>query len=292
MRRWKRPITLLNGSALLSGPRHSMPPTMWSSPDPAPASPRPRSAGSSWGRPTRRGRSSSVCAWDSREDTLTRSTLLLLLAASAAGAADTIYVNANVITVDGSKPYAEAFAVDNGRFTAVGTNAEIRRLATPETKVIDLKGMTVTPGFNDAHLHPAGVYDEDSPYYTPWLGPEKVHNMDDLIVALKKKAGATKAGELVSGSSYDDKKLGRHPNRHDLDKASTEHPIVISHASGHIIVVNSYVLQASGVTKETKDPPGGSLDREPDGAPNGVIRESARSLLARSTAGDGEQRVP
>ena len=206
-------------------------------------------------------------------------------------AADAIYVNGVVITVDRAHPYAEAFAVTNGRFSAVGSNAEIRRLATPETKVIDLKGMTVTPGFNDAHLHPVGVYDEDSPYYTPWLGPEKVHNMDDLIAALKKKAGTTKAGELVSGSRYDDKKLGRHPNRHDLDKASTEHPIVISHASGHITVVNSYVLQASGVTKETKDPPGGSLDREPDGAPNGVIRESARSLLARFTS-NTESRVP
>ncbi|HEY1493576.1 MAG TPA: amidohydrolase family protein [Candidatus Solibacter sp.] len=218
-------------------------------------------------------------------------TLLLLLAVSAA-AADTIYINAGVLTVDPSKPNAEAFAVDHGRFTAVGSNAEIRRLATPATKVVDLKGKTVTPGFNDAHLHPVGVYDESSPYYTPWLGPEKVHNIGELIAALKAKADRTPAGEAVSGSRYQDTKLGRHPNRHDLDKASTRHPIMISHSSGHIVVVNSYILEKSGITKETKDPPGGSFDRDPDGTPNGVIRESARRLLTRGTERSGEPRIP
>jgi predicted amidohydrolase YtcJ len=214
---------------------------------------------------------------------------LLLLAGTAFGA-DTIYINGNVLTVDPAKPYAAAFATDNGRFSAIGSTAEIRRLATPATKIVDLKGMTVTPGFNDVHLHPTGVYEEDSPYYVPWLGPEKVHNMDDLIAALKAKASRTPAGQLVSGTRYQDTRLGRHPNRHDLDKASTEHPISITHSSGHITVVNSYVLQTSGITKDTKDPPGGSLDRDADGTPNGVIRESARNLLKHP--GNAEQRVP
>jgi predicted amidohydrolase YtcJ len=218
--------------------------------------------------------------------------LSLLLLASTAYAADVIYINGAVITVDPAKPYAEAFAVTNGRFSAVGSTAEIRRLATPATKIVDLKGMTVTPGFNDVHLHPTGVYDESSPYYVPWLGPEKVHNMDELIAALKAKAARTPPGQLVSGTRYQDTKLGRHPTRHDLDKASMEHPISISHSSGHIIVVNSYILQASGITKDTKDPPGGSFDRDPDGTPNGVIRESARSLLRRGIGGNGEARVP
>ena len=125
---------------------------------------------------------------------------LLLLAPVFANAADAIHINGVVITVDASHPYAEAFAVSNGRFEAVGTTSDIRRLATPQTKVIDLKGMTVTPGFNDAHVHPVGVYDEESPYYTPWLGPEKVRSMDDLIAALKKKSTRTASGQLVSGS--------------------------------------------------------------------------------------------
>jgi predicted amidohydrolase YtcJ len=221
-----------------------------------------------------------------------RSITLLFLIAPAAWAADAIYVNGVVITVDNSKPSAEAFAVTNGHFVAVGSNAQIRPLAQPGTKVVDLKGMTVTPGFNDVHVHPTGVYDESSPYYSPWLGPEKVHNMDELVAALKSKANRTPAGELVSGSRYQDTKLGRHPNRHDLDKASTTHPIMISHSSGHITVVNSYVLEKSGVTRETKDPPGGSFDRDPDGMPNGVIREAARRLLSVSRNDTGEPRIP
>ena len=221
-----------------------------------------------------------------------RTIICFLLAASGALAADAIYVNATVITVDSGKPYAEAFAVTNGRFSAVGSTAEIRRLAGSGVKITDLKGMTVTPGFNDVHLHPVGVYDDDSPYSTPWLGPDKVHSMDELVAVLKAKAAKTPGGQLVSGSRYDDVKLGRHPNRYDLDKASTEHPIMISHASGHISVVNSYVLKASGITRETRDPPGGSLDRDPDGTPNGVIRETARSLLTRVSGSAAEPRVP
>lgn len=209
---------------------------------------------------------------------------LLLLAAGAAFSADLIVVNANVITVDQSQPHAEAFAVENGRISAVGTNAEIRRLATQSTKVLDLKGKTVTPGFNDVHLHPGAVFPDDSPYWTPWLGPDKVKNMDELIAALKKKADSTPKGMLVHGTRYDDISLGRYPNRHDLDKASTDHPISISHASGHVTSVNSYILEASGITKETKDPPGGSFDRDPDGTPNGVIREGASRLLKHSSA--------
>lgn len=212
--------------------------------------------------------------------------------ATVAFGADYIFVNGNVITVDSTRPSAEAFAVANGGFLAIGTNAEIRRLATAETKIIDLKGATVTPGFNDAHLHPRASYPESSPYYMPWLGPDKVHNMDELIAALKRKAAVTPKGQLIRGERYDDEKLGRHPTRHDLDQASTEHPISISHASGHVTVVNSYVLHMAGVTKDTPDPPGGAFDRDPDGTPNGVVREAARGVLARAGAFESAARPP
>jgi predicted amidohydrolase YtcJ len=219
-----------------------------------------------------------------------RRTLLGLFFAVICSAADLIVINANVITVDKSKPYAEAFAIENGRFQAVGTNAEIRRLATASTKIIDMKGKTITPGFNDVHLHPGPEFPDESPYSTPWLGPDKVKSMQNLIAVLKKKADVTPKGKLVHGDRYDDVKLGRHPNRHDLDQVSTEHPISISHASGHVIAVNSYVLKISGITKETKDPLGGSFDRDPDGMPNGVIREAARRLLTNGE--DSRVRIP
>jgi predicted amidohydrolase YtcJ len=214
---------------------------------------------------------------------LKRLCLLLALTANVAHATDTIVINAKVITVDKDRPAAEAFAVDNGRFTAVGSNAEILKLKTPSTKVIDLKGMTVTPGFNDVHVHPQEIFDEGSVYYRVWLGPDRAKTMDEFVVALTRKAAITPAGKIISGYGYNDQTLGRHPNRHDLDKVSITQPVVVTHGSGHITVVNSFVLQAAGITKETADPPGGAFDRDPDGTPNGVVRESARRLLSKGT---------
>jgi predicted amidohydrolase YtcJ len=227
-----------------------------------------------------------------RLNMIKRLCVFLALIANVAYAADTIVINAKVITVDKDHPSAEAFAIDNGRFTAIGTNAEILKLKTTSTKVIDLKGMTVTPGFNDVHVHPQGIFDESSVYYRVWLGADKVKTIDELVAALKRKAAITPAGKMINGYGYNDETLGRHPNRHDLDKVSTTQPIVITHGSGHITVVNSYVLEAAGVTKETADPPGGALDRDPDGNPNGVIRESARRLIAKGTGGDARNVAP
>ena len=135
---------------------------------------------------------------------VTRLCLLLAFLSNAAWAADTLVINANVITVDKDHPSAQAFAFDNGRFTAVGTNEQILELRTPSTVVIDLKGMTVTPGFNDAHLHPQAIFDENSPYYRVWLGADRVKTLDDLIAALRRKAAITPVGKLISGYGYND----------------------------------------------------------------------------------------
>ena len=153
--------------------------------------------------------------------------------------------------------------------------------------------MTVTPGFDDAHLHPQAIFDENSQYYRVWLGPDKVKTIDELVAALKRKATITPPGGMINGYGYNDVTLGRHPNRHDLDKVSTTQPVIITHGSGHITVVNSYVLNEAGITKETADPPGGAFDRDPDGTPNGVLRESARGVLERGRrahGGNGSER--
>ncbi|MGA8742681.1 MAG: amidohydrolase [Terracidiphilus sp.] len=207
--------------------------------------------------------------------------------ASLAYAANTIFINANVITVDPAHPAAQAFAFEYGRFIAVGTNAQILKLKGPSSQVIDLHGMTVTPGFNDAHLHPQAIFDENSPYYRVWLGADKVKTMDELVAALKRKAGITPPAGTINGYGYNDVTLGRHPNRHDLDKVSTTEPVMITHGSGHITVVNSYVLNEAGITKDTTDPPGGAFDRDPDGTPNGVLREAARGVLERGRRDHG-----
>src|ERR1700733_6093333 len=140
--------------------------------------------------------------------------LLLALLPNVAFAADTIVINANVITVDKDHPAAQAFVIDNGRFTAVGSNAEMLKLKTASTKVVDLKGMTVTPGFNDVHVHPQEIFDEGSVYYRVWLGPDKAKTIDQLVAELKKKAAITPAGKMINGYGYNDQTLGRHPNLH------------------------------------------------------------------------------
>jgi imidazolonepropionase-like amidohydrolase len=100
--------------------------------------------------------------------------LFLMFTAHLALGADLIAIDANVITADKAHPSAQAFAIDNGRFTAVGTNDEVLKFRTSSTTIIDLKGRTVVPGFNDAHLHPRAIFAKGSPYYSPWLGPDKV----------------------------------------------------------------------------------------------------------------------
>ncbi len=193
--------------------------------------------------------------------------------------ADHVYVNGNIITIQSNGNRAEAVAIAKGRILAVGTNKEILQLKSATTKTIDLKGRTLVPGFNDAHLHPSPIYPFESLHANLDLTPMSVKTMDELVALLKRKAAITPKGILIQGFGYQDTKLGGHPTRQQLDKASTEHPIIIRHSSGHISAANSLALQLAGITKETGDPAGGSFDRESDGMPNGVCRESAAGLL-------------
>jgi len=197
--------------------------------------------------------------------------------------ADLVVINANVITIDEGNPRAEALAIKNNKFIAVGATSHIQKLAGKDTAVINARGKTVTPGFIDAHLHPRAVYPANSHLAKVDLSPAGVKTMDELISALREKAQATPKGQWVFGSRYQDTKLGRHPTRWDLDKASTEHPISIVHSSGHVDVVNSLALKNAGITEDTPDPPGGAFDRDKDGRPNGICREGADSLARRGS---------
>jgi predicted amidohydrolase YtcJ len=194
-------------------------------------------------------------------------------------ATDIVVVNANVITIDKEQPTAEAFAIVGDQFVEVGSNEKVKTLVKPETKVIDLRGMTVVPGFNDAHIHPRPIHPPMSRLGTVLCDPVRVGSMEELIDALKAKAEATPKGEWVIGTGYQDTKLGRHPTRWDLDKASTEHPIYIGHSSGHIGVSNSLALQLAKVDASTADPRGGAFDRDDANLPNGILRETAQAIV-------------
>jgi predicted amidohydrolase YtcJ len=206
---------------------------------------------------------------------------LLLIAAwpLAAQPAQLVIRNANVHTVDAKNSRASAIAIAEGKILAVGSDDTVKPHIGEQTRVVDLKGKTVTPGFIDAHCHPSPVYAEDRLWASVELFQTKT--MDDLIEALKKKAEKTPKELPVNGSRYRDTLLGRHPTRHDLDRVSTEHPVVISHSSGHLRVCNSFALKLAKVDKDTKNPPGGEFERDANGELTGVVKESAWSLVSR-----------
>lgn len=185
---------------------------------------------------------------------------------------DLILTNGVVYTVDDQQPKAQAFAVWQGRFAAVGSNDDIKKLATSRTKVIDAAGMTVVPGFIDAHTHPASE------------GIAELRDVDcnratiaEIQEAIRQRAAKTPAGDWVWGFKYDDTKLkdGRPLSRQDLDAAAPKHPVRVTHRGGHTVVCNSLAFQLAGVTKDTPDPTGGQFGRDDKGDLTGFAAERA-----------------
>lgn len=193
--------------------------------------------------------------------------------------AELVVLNANIITVDDENPRAEALAVSDGKFVAIGTSEEIGALVGKDTTVIDAEGKTIAPGFIDAHIHPMPSYPFFPMMHIVDLGPDNASSIDEAVALLGEKAKTTPKGALIMGAMYQDTKLGRHPTRRDLDKASTEHPILILHSSGHMGVANSMALEIARITAETPDPPGGAFDRDENGQPNGICREVAGQMV-------------
>ena len=205
--------------------------------------------------------------------------------------ADTVYVNGIVVTMDPGDRMAAAVAVRGEEIVAVGDDQEITALAGPDTAVVDLRGRTMVPGFYAAHDHfplsgNGAVASVD--LNSPPIGT--IETMGQLVAALRDRAQATPVGQWVQGRGYDDTLLAelRHPTREDLDTASTDHPIYISHTSGHLGVANTMALELAGVTAATPNPPGGVVQKDPDtGEPNGVFEESGgmvSRLIPRLTA--------
>src|SRR5262245_22615524 len=202
------------------------------------------------------------------------------VAAADAGNADLVVINANVYTVDTRIPKAEAFAVKNSRFIAVGTNGEIKSLAGKDTRTIDAKRMTVVPGFTDCHNHAGG----DVLLYEVLVGnPFEVEfvTIASIVEKLRAKAKQTPPGAWVEGYFFDDTKVKdkRVLNVHDLDQVSREHPVVVWHRGGHTSFFNSKAFALAGVTKDTKNPPGGTYDRDEKGDLNGRVTDTARNVF-------------
>ena len=187
--------------------------------------------------------------------------------------ADLVVRNANIITMDPGQPRAQAAAILDGKFIGVGSAADLTNLVGPNTRVLDLTGKTVLPGFIDAHIHVlnSGIRhvmaaDCDLPTITA------------IQTVLRERVETTAPGQWVQGFKFDDTKTveNRFLFREDLDAVSTFHPIMVSHRAGHIYYLNTAALEAAGFTRDTPDPFGGRLGRDPDtGELNGVVYERA-----------------
>ena len=187
-----------------------------------------------------------------------------------------ILFNANVITIDDARPRAEAVAIADGRFLAVGSNDKVRALSTAKTTKIDLGGKTVVPGFIDAHTHPAVA----GRMHLRQVDCD-LRSIEAIQSAIRERAAKKPPGEWVLGFKYDDTKTtdGRPLNRADLDAAAPAHPVFISHRGGHTAYVNSRALQLAGVTHTTPDPAGGRFDRDETGNHTGRLSEKATDVV-------------
>jgi len=195
--------------------------------------------------------------------------------------ADLILNNGNIITIKQKGDRAQAIAIKDHTILAVGSNEEIRKFLASNTRVIDLAGRTVIPGFNDVHQHPAPIYPFEAVYST--LELDTVSSMKNLIALLKRKAAIMPKGMLIRGVGYNETKLGGQPIRDSLDKASTDHPILITHVSGHLSASNSYLMRLNGIDQTTKDPAGGAFERyHGTNIPDGICKESAAGFLHRA----------
>jgi len=194
--------------------------------------------------------------------------------------ADTIYSGGDIVTVNDSQPVAEAVAVKDGRIVAVGAMQDVRQLQGESTRLIDLEGRTLVPGFVDGHAH-LGGFGVQAVGANLLAAPDgQANSIDDLVAELQEFANGPDIGLTgwIFGMGYDDAVLAekRHPTRADLDRVSTDVPVMAIHISGHFISVNSVGLQKIGYSADTVDPEGGVIRRQPGSRePNGVLEELA-----------------
>lgn len=226
-----------------------------------------------------------------------RHLLCAVLAASSISAsaqmaeADLILHNGIGIPMTGADDRAEAIAIDDGIIIAVGSDESVMAHRGDDSEVIDLQGQTFLPGFIDAHGHflgvgvIAGIANLSPP---PVGGASNIAAVQDSLRTYL-TTNEIAPGDWVVGFGYDDSLLAenRHPTRHDLDAVSTDHPIIATHTSGHLAVMNSAALAIAGIDADSPDPEGGIIRREADGrTPNGVLEETAyfaHAGLATST---------
>ncbi|MCK9358129.1 MAG: amidohydrolase [Dehalococcoidia bacterium] len=206
--------------------------------------------------------------------------------------ADVVILGGNVVTIDPANPRAQAVAVQFDRIVAVGTDDELKPLIGAGTQVVDARGMTVTPGFIDAHCHPLDAGRRS--LLRADCGPDKAPSIAAVKQALAKQARATPPGDWVLGFGYDEAKLPekRLLTRADLDEVTREHPMFVEHSSGHISMLNSAGLERGNLNRESPNPEGGSYGRDAAGDLDGCVFETGQDKFIGRGSYRGHALIP
>ncbi|MBM4186231.1 MAG: amidohydrolase [Gemmatimonadetes bacterium] len=198
------------------------------------------------------------------------------------GPADSILYDGDVHLVDRGFRKVPAIALGGGQVIASGTTAEVRRFAGTRTQSINLAGRTALPGVNDSHLH-ALWWAFGRPPFTLDLAYPAVRSIADIAARVGEAARTRPAGSWIQGRGWDQPYFaeGRPPTRHDLDRVSPDHPVILTEFSGHAVWVNSKAIELARVTRESVAPPGGVIVKDAAGEPTGVFFEGAAGLIRR-----------
>jgi len=192
--------------------------------------------------------------------------------------ADLILLNGKIWTVNPKQPEAEAVACSGNRIVAVGSTKDIRSWAGEKTQVIDLAGKRVIPGFNDAHLH---FYSGGASLSGVQLRTAKSHR--EFADRIQEFATRLPKGRWITGGNWDHEAWtpAHLPTRALIDDATPENPVFVDRLDGHMALANSLALKLAGITRETPDPPGGTIVRDAKGEPTGVLKDAAMDPVYR-----------
>ena len=193
--------------------------------------------------------------------------------------ADLVLRNGKIVTVDCHDSIVQAVACKDERILAAGSDSDIECFVGPETKVIDLQGKMAVPGFIDSHMHPPGA----GTAFLYSVDCRSCSSIEEILTEIKKRIEKASPGIWIRASRFNEFKVSekRRITRWDLDKVSPQNPVTVGY-EGHGSTVNSLALKMAGITKDTPDPPGGQIDRDPDtGEPTGYLYERAAEPVSR-----------
>ena len=191
---------------------------------------------------------------------------------------DLVLVNTKIYTANPKNPTVEALAIKNGKFVFIGTNTEAQNFNCGESKLLNLEGSFVYPGFIDAHAHLKGIG-----YRELNLNLQGADSLKSMLTQVTIHANKLPTGDWVIGRGWIEKKWpeARFPTLEELDAISSDKPIALERADGHAIIVNSLALKLAGIDRDTSDPIGGKIDKDINGEPNGVLIDKASLLVEK-----------